>query len=76
MRLNRIIIIGNCGSGKTYLAGALASSFDIPVINLDNIYFISGTVFQKRSANEIVVAIRKIQNKKKWVVEGVYGDLA
>lgn len=33
----RILIIGNSGAGKSYLAQALASQFALPVVDLDDI---------------------------------------
>ena len=75
MRRNRIIIIGNCGAGKTYLARAMGKSYGVPVTNLDSIYFVPRTLSQTRPVGEIDHAIWNIQQEKKWIVEGVHGGL-
>lgn len=40
--MKRTVIIGNSGSGKTFLARALAAGSGIPVIHLDEIFWQPG----------------------------------
>ena len=37
---SRIVIIGNSGSGKSHLAQALATQLALPVIDLDDIFWL------------------------------------
>ena len=74
--MNRIIIIGNSGSGKTSLARKLSESRQTEVIHLDQLFWVTGGFNEKRPP-EIVHA--EIEEKKKapaWIVEGVFGELA
>ena len=66
----RIIIIGNSGSGKTYLAEQLATRLPTTVVHLDALYWEPGG-FSKKRRKEIIAAEIKV-----WIVEGVFGELA
>lgn len=74
--MKRIVIIGNSGSGKTFLALELSGSHGIPVIHLDQLFWLPGGFNRKRPMEEVdaVIAIRVPEED--WIVEGVFGDLA
>jgi adenylate kinase family enzyme len=72
----RIVIIGNSGSGKSVLARALAGLFELPVISLDSIFWLPGGFSQKRAPEERNRMIVDARSKPAWIVEGVFGDLA
>lgn len=72
----RVVIIGNSGSGKSYLARKLGALSQVAVVHLDAIFWVPGGFSEKRPA-EIVE--REIEERKKgaaWIVEGVFGELA
>jgi hypothetical protein len=48
-----IVIIGNAGSGKSYLASALAAQHSLPVINLDDLFWLDGSYQTKRPADDV-----------------------
>jgi len=73
--MNKIIIIGNSGSGKTWLGNRLSSILGIPHILLDNIFWEPGGYNIKRSESDVEVGIKSIQNAECWVSEGVFGHL-
>ena len=71
----KIIIIGNSGSGKTWLATRIAVIFGMPHIALDDIFWEPGGYNLKRKDLEIETDLKRIQESKFWVVEGVFGHL-
>ena len=72
----RIIIIGNSGSGKTWLAKRLSTIFAAPVVHLDDLFWEPGGFDKKRSPEEIELLIQKSKDNKTWIAEGVFGELA
>jgi adenylate kinase family enzyme len=70
----KIHIIGCSGSGKTYLANALAKKYNIPHFDLDDIQWdnnaeVYGT---KRPLEERKALLQEILHNNEWVIEGVY----
>ncbi|ELC7279550.1 AAA family ATPase [Aeromonas veronii] len=74
--MQRILIIGNSGSGKSWLAARLAKQLTIREINLDTIVWQPGGFNQKRPQHEIDHTIQTLAQEPSWVVEGVFGALA
>lgn len=74
--LMKIVIIGNSGSGKTWLATRLAALASVPVIHLDELFWRPGGFDEKRSAEELASLIKRKRIMASWVVEGVFGELA
>lgn len=74
--LKKIIIIGNSGSGKTFLAQKLAAVLNLPVIHLDRLFWESESCSQKRPKEFVHQEIAEIAEESKWILEGVFGDLA
>lgn len=72
----KIVIIGNSGSGKTWLAEKLSSPTGTPVVHLDEIFWAPGGFDCRREDHEIVRLIRESAKRQSWIVEGVFGDLA
>lgn len=72
----RTLVIGNSGSGKGWIAGRIARSLDIGMIDLDTIRW-DGAGYRvardKDAAREIV---RRTASEPRWVMEGVHGWLA
>ncbi len=76
MGIIKTVIIGNSGSGKTWLAERLARGRDTPVIHLDNIFWQPGGFDLKRPTQEVASLIDSHLQEREWVVEGVFGNLA
>lgn len=70
----KIVITGNSGSGKTWLAKKIASPESI-IIHLDSIFWEPGGFDKKREQSEIDKLITQSINHKEWVAEGVFGEL-
>ena len=71
----KTVIIGNSGSGKTWLAKKFAAT-GAPVIHLDNLFWLPGGFDKKRSKNEVDQLIDQSKKHDRWIVEGVFGELA
>jgi adenylate kinase family enzyme len=56
--LTRIAIIGNSGSGKSHLAKSLSTFYSLPVIHLDQLFWMPGGFNEKKSRDE---AIREVE---------------
>ncbi len=74
--MKKILIIGNSGSGKSWLSKQLSRKLQLQEVNLDSIVWESGGYNQKRSTGAIENEIANIKSQCNWVVEGVFGALA
>ena len=76
----KVVVIGNSGSGKTWLADQLANQLaacaSATVIHLDELFWEPGGFDQKRSKDEVLSLIEISKLNQSWVVEGVFGELA
>lgn len=68
-------ILGNSGSGKTWLANALAAATAVQAIHLDSIFWRPGGFDEKRPQVEATRLTEEAAKSKTWIVEGVFGDL-
>lgn len=72
----KIIVIGNSGSGKTWLAQQLSSTIDGDVFHLDDFFWEPGGFNKKRSLEKIEFLIQQSKDSTSWIAEGVFGELA
>ncbi|MGI4848455.1 MAG: adenylate kinase [Janthinobacterium lividum] len=75
MNLSRTIILGNSGSGKSWLAERLARHLGVSCIDLDFIYWLPGGFSAARDRGEAVQMLRQASTTARWMVEGIYGSL-
>ena len=73
MDLTRTLIIGNSGSGKSWLAQRLAEQLRVPWSDLDRIHWLSDEHSLARPRNEALGMARRAASEERWVIEGVYG---
>lgn len=73
LNLTRTLIIGNSGSGKSWLAKRLAEQLQVPWIDLDLIHWISDEHSIPRPRAESLGMARVAASEQCWVIEGVYG---
>ena len=72
----RTVIIGNSGSGKTWLAKCLAEKTGGLLVHLDDVFWLPGGFDQQRDRADVSLLIDNRCAEPEWVVEGVYADLA
>lgn len=69
--MEKIIIIGSPGSGKSTLSKQLKGKINYPVLHLDKIYHISNDIHITRE--ELVGKISKFDKQnKQWIIDGNY----
>ena len=73
MDLTRTLIIGNSGSGKSWLAERLAGHLQVPWVDLDSIHWLSDEHSIARPRGETLGMARIAASEERWVIEGVYG---
>ncbi len=66
--MERIIIIGCGGAGKSTLARQLGEKLDLPVVHLDQLFWLPGWV--ERPRVEFDVLMRQELAKDKWIMDG------
>jgi adenylate kinase family enzyme len=72
---DRLLIMGNGGSGKTWLAGRLAHILGHRVIHLDDLHWEPGgygIARDKAVRNKLVMEAAAAE---RWMMEGVYGQV-
>lgn len=72
----RTVIVGNSGSGKSWLAKRLGERTFAQVIHLDEIFWLPGGFNEKRSSSEVQNLVDSRKAEPDWIVEGVFADLA
>lgn len=74
--LTRTLIIGNAGSGKTWLAGQLEARSGLPVVHLDNLRWTPGQYGKPRDNRLVMDEVAQAAEADAWLMEGVFGWLA
>lgn len=72
---SRVVITGNGGSGKTWLAERLAASLEAPLHYLDEVVWIGPYGGKERNKREAYAEVERLASGDQWVIEGVYGWL-
>lgn len=68
--MERIVVVGNSGSGKTLFAKRLSSILDSPHLELDSIFHRGG--WSSTSEHQFQKEIRTFAEAQRWVVDGNY----
>ncbi|MPR07520.1 DUF4440 domain-containing protein [Microvirga tunisiensis] len=75
-QFRRTVIVGNGGSGKSWLAQRLAKILGVEAVDLDMIHWEPGCDTARRDQNAAGAMVREAAAADAWVIEGVYGCLA
>ena len=68
--MNKILILGSCGAGKSTLAKKLSQKLSLPLIGLDQCYWRPG--WTRPPHDEWQKKVRELIKKDKWVMDGNY----
>ena len=68
--VNRIMVIGCCGAGKSTLAKKLHKRTGLELIHLDQYYWKSGWI--ESSPEEWTKKVAALATKPKWIIDGNY----
>jgi adenylate kinase family enzyme len=71
-QFRRIAVIGCSGAGKSTLARAIGAAMGLPVVHLDQEYWLPGWVEPDREAWRARLA--ELAARPAWVIDGQYGD--
>lgn len=66
--MQRVMIVGQPGSGKSWLAQALGRQTGLPVVHIDTIHWQPGWV--ERSLHEKTRLCREVEAGERWIFEG------
>ena len=69
--MQRILVIGSGGSGKTTVARQIARRLELPIVHLDALYWQPGWRATEKPAWEAIV--RELIAAPRWVMDGNYG---
>jgi len=72
--VKRIVVLGSTGAGKTWISKRLGKAFDLPVIDLDELYW-SCWQGQNPSQDEIANKLKEVADEPSWVIAGNHGNL-
>lgn len=70
--MQRVLVIGPCGAGKSTLARELGPLLGLPVIHLDKLHWRPGWV--EGSKAELLADLAREMAAERWLVDGNYGS--
>lgn len=69
--MQRVLIVGPCGAGKSTLSYALAEKLDLPLFHMDRLSWKPGWI--DSTHEELRAALAPVLAQECWVIEGNYG---
>lgn len=66
--MQKVLIIGNAGSGKTTFAIKLAQKLQLPLVHLDQLYWCGN--WEHRSREEFDCLLQAQLEKPQWIIDG------
>lgn len=72
--MDRIFVVGNGGSGKSWLADRLAERLRLPVVHLDNLHWLPNFA-EERPREERDRLVAEAATGEAWIMEGIYGSV-
>lgn len=72
--MNKVLVVGISGTGKTRFSKILGEKLDLPVVHLDSIFWKENWVEEDEKI--VREKIQKEINKNKWIIEGYIEPLS
>ena len=69
--MQRVLVIGPCGAGKSTLASALSGRLGLPLFHMDQLNWKPGWV--ESSKDQIRRKLTAITAADRWIIDGTYG---
>jgi adenylate kinase family enzyme len=69
--MQRVLVIGPCGAGKSTLAVELGRQLRMPVFHMDQLNWQPGWI--ESTKDEIVAKLAQIVKTERWLIDGTYG---
>lgn len=69
--MQRLLVIGPCGAGKSTLSTVLGKKLDLPVFHMDQLNWRPGWI--ESSKDEIRARLADIVARERWLIDGNYG---
>ena len=69
--MQRVLVIGPCGAGKSTVAVELGRVLGLPVHHLDQLHWREGWV--EGSREELIEVLEPITESERWLIDGNYG---
>lgn len=70
--MNKVIIVGSSGAGKSTFAIQLQEKTNLPLFHLDKLFWKPGWILS--SKEEQITIQKKVIEKEQWIIDGNYGD--
>lgn len=70
--MQRVLVIGSPGAGKSTLSHALAARTGLPLFHLDKLFWLPGWV--ERDRDEGRAELAKVLAGERWIIDGNYGS--
>ena len=74
--LARVLIVGNVGAGKSWLARRLSERLGVPRTPMDRFNWEPGGHYVQRPRVAVLADIEAVAGQDRWILEGVYGWIA
>lgn len=71
--MNRIVVVGNSGSGKTTVSREIGARLELPVLEMDSVYHQEN--WQPLPDDEFLDILSEFVTQDGWVVDGNYSHL-
>ncbi len=70
--MQRLMVIGPCGAGKSHCSHRLSAALQLPLFHLDQLHWKPGWV--EGSKHELREALEPILAQERWVIDGNYAS--
>lgn len=70
--MNRVLVIGSPGAGKSTLSHALAGRIGLPLFHMDKLHWLPGWI--ERDREEALGLVKDVLAQDRWIIDGNYGS--